>query len=419
MSRDFLEEWHWRQIVQDVTKEEEVRAYLKAEPRTVYAGFDPTADSLHVGSLLPLLALSRLQKAGHRPIVLVGGGTGLIGDPSGKQGERTLNSADVVAEWSDKLRRQMSRFVDFECGDLSVKMVNNYDWLSSLNTIEFLRDVGKHFAVGAMLGKESVRSRINREGAGISYTEFSYMILQAYDFLNLFREHGCSIQIGGSDQWGNITAGIDLIRRLESKPSYGITLPLVVKSDGTKFGKTEDGTVWLDAEKTSPYEMYQFWLNTADIDTGRFLRYFTFLSQEEVQALEKAIEEAPQKREAQRRLAEEVTALVHGKQSVLEAEQITAAFFKNDISSLNSELLKQVPKASLEGDEFSVLDLLTLAELAPSKGQARRLVKGGGVSVNGEKISDANAMFSRQNALFEQYFVVRKGKKNYQLLGWD
>ncbi len=419
MERNFLEEWHWRQIVQDVTKEDEVREYLKAEPRTVYAGFDPTADSLHVGSLMPLLALARLQKAGHRPVVLVGGGTGLIGDPSGKQGERSLNEADTVAEWSESLRVQMSRFVDFDCGDLSAKMVNNYDWLAKLNTIAFLRDIGKNFPVGAMMGKESVRSRIEREGGGLSYTEFSYMILQAYDFLQLYRDHGCTIQIGGSDQWGNITAGIELIRRLESRSSYGITLPLVMKSDGTKFGKTEEGTIWLDANKTSPYSMYQFWFNASDSDVGRFLRYFTFLSQEEILALDKAAEEEPHKREAQRRLAEEVTALVHGKKAVVEAEQITEAFFKNNIQSLSKDLLLQVPSLGIEGDEVNVVELLVQAELAPSKGQARRLVKGGGVQVNGVKITDADTSFSRKNSLFERFLLVRRGKKNYQLTAWN
>lgn len=424
MQLDFLEEWHWRQLIQDTTKEDELKEHLQTGPRTIYAGFDPTADSLHVGSLMPLLALRRLQLAGHQPIVLVGGGTGLIGDPSGKQGERSLNEAHTVATWSEALKQQMSRFLDFDCGENSAVMVNNYDWLSTLSTISFLRDIGKHFAVGSMLGKESVRSRIHREGAGISYTEFSYMILQAYDFLCLFRDHRCTLQIGGSDQWGNIVAGMDLVRRLESKPAFGLTLPLVVKSDGTKFGKTESGTVWLDPNKTSPYEMYQFWLNTSDDDTSRFLRYFTFLSREEIEALEISLRESPEKREAQRTLAREVTTLVHGKQAVTEAEQITEAFFSGGVHTLTQPLLRQAfqgaPKTLLAADETSIelLDLMVRSEMAPSKGQAKRLVQDGAITVNGQKIQDIQAKLQRNDALFGEFFVLRKGKKQYHLAAW-
>lgn len=425
MQLDFLEDWQWRQLIQDTTKEDELKTHIQTGSRTVYAGFDPTADSLHVGSLMPLLALRRLQLAGHRPIVLVGGGTGLIGDPSGKQGERTLSEQSTVAAWSEALRQQMSRFVDFDCGENSALMVNNYEWLSQLSTISFLRDVGKYFAVGNMLGKESVRSRIHREGEGISYTEFSYMILQAYDYLCLFRNHGCTLQIGGSDQWGNIVAGMDLVRRLEAKSVYGLTLPLVTKSDGTKFGKTESGTVWLDANKTSPYDMYQFFLNTADNDTGRFLRYFTFLSQEEITALEISLQKTPEKREAQRMLAREVTTLVHGKQAVTEAEQITEAFFSGGVHTLTQPLLRQAfqgaPKTLLPVEETSIdlLDLLVRSDIAPSKGQAKRLVQDGAIFVNGQKVQDIQAAFQRKDALFGEFFVLRKGKKQYHLVSWN
>ncbi|TNE45173.1 MAG: tyrosine--tRNA ligase [Deltaproteobacteria bacterium] len=425
MQLDFFEEWHWRTIIQNVTKEEEARGYMSETPRTIYCGFDPTADSLHVGSLMPLLALRRLQLAGHRPVVLVGGGTGLIGDPSGKKGERSLNEAETVAQWSDALREQMSQFVDFDCGDNSAVMVNNFDWLSGLSTIEFLRDVGKHFSVNAMMGKESVRARIQREGEGISYTEFSYMILQSYDFLRLLEDHNCTVQIGGSDQWGNITAGIDLIRRFGHEQAYGITLPLVVKADGTKFGKTEDGTIWLDPKKTSPYEMYQFWLNTADADVSKFLRYFTFLSKEEIEALDRSLEEAPEKREAQRTLAQEVTSLVHGEGAVEEAETITKAFFTNSLHTLSHSLMKQAfqgaPKTILTQDEESVelLDLLVRSELAPSKGRARRLVQDGAVSVNGEKVRDVQAFLQREDALHGEFLVIKKGKKNYHIAEWQ
>ncbi len=309
---DLFDELSWRGLVSDSTKPEELQRHLNTARRSAYVGFDPTADSLHVGSLLPLLALRRLQLAGHRPIVLIGGGTGLIGDPSGKLGERQLNPAAQVAEWAARLREQVQRFVDFDSGPAAAVLADNYEWLSELRVISFLRDVGKHFPLGAMIAKESVRSRMGRSEEGISYTEFSYQVLQAYDFMALFESHQCTLQLGGSDQWGNITAGIELIRRVKGEAAYGITLPLVAKSDGTKFGKTESGTVWLDRHKTSPYEMYQFWLNTTDEDVVLFLKYFTFLGREEIGALEAATRETPDRREAQRVLARQVTALVHG-----------------------------------------------------------------------------------------------------------
>src|SRR5689334_11616631 len=324
MRSDLLRDFERRELIADITTPEELDAHLASGSRTGYVGFDPTADSLHVGSLLPLLTLRRLQLAGHRPIVLVGGGTGLIGDPSGKAGERALNPKEQVAEWAERLKRQVRPFLDFDRGPHAAILADNYTWLSELDVIGFLRDVGKHFPVGAMLARESVKARMN---AGISYTEFSYQVLQAYDFMSLMLLHDCSIQLGGSDQWGNITAGVELIRRVHGRAAYGITLPLVTKSDGSKFGKTESGTVWLDPAKTSAYEMYQFWLNTPDADVVRFLRYFTFLPPERIEELAEATRTAAEKREAQRTLAREATALVHGDEATRKAEATSAARF--------------------------------------------------------------------------------------------
>src|SRR5512145_41930 len=302
MSTPVLQDFEQRGLIADVTTPAELGAHLADGPRTIYVGFDPTADSLHVGSLVPLLALRRIQQAGHRPIVLVGGGTGLIGDPAGKAGERALNPEEQVAAWADRLKTQVRPFLDFDLGPNAAIMVDNYEWLSRLELIPFLRDIGKHFSVGAMIARESVRARL---GAGISYTEFSYQVLQAYDFLALHDRHGCTVQMGGSDQWGNITAGTELIRRVRSTAAFGLTMPLVTKSDGSKFGKTETGTIWLDPARTSAYEMYQYWLNTADADVERFLKYFTFLSPGEIDEVVRQTQAAPEKREAQRVLAAE------------------------------------------------------------------------------------------------------------------
>src|SRR5437762_13284839 len=295
MRSNLLCDLQGRELIADVTTPDELDAYLLSGRRTAYVGFDPTADSLHVGSLLPLLALRRLQMAGHRPIVLIGGGTGLIGDPSGKAGERALSEQAQVAAWTERLKAQVSRLLDFGTGPTDAQLLDNYAWLAKLDVLDFLRDIGKEFSIGAMIAKESVRARMGRTDAGLSYTEFSYQILQAYDFLRLFQDHRCSMQIGGSDQWGNITAGIDLIRRKTGEAAYGLTLPLVMKADGTKFGKTEAGTIWLDASKTSPYEMYQFWLNTSDDDVISYLKYFSFCSLERIGELAGATKTAPEK----------------------------------------------------------------------------------------------------------------------------
>jgi tyrosyl-tRNA synthetase len=405
-----------RELIADLTTPDELDAHLASGSRTAYVGFDPTADSLHIGSLLPLLALRRLQVAGHRPIVLVGGGTGLIGDPSGKAGERALSPKDTVALWAERLKSQVRPFLDFDRGPHAALLVDNYSWLSQLDVIGFLRDIGKHFPVGAMLGRESVKARM---GAGISYTEFSYQVLQAYDFMSLMLLHDCTLQLGGTDQWGNITAGIELIRRMHGRAAYGVTLPLVTKTDGTKFGKTESGTVWLDPAKTSAYEMYQFWLNTADADVVRFLQYFTFLPLERIEALAQATRTVPDKREAQRVLAREVTALVHGEESVREAETISAALFSGDIASLREPQLEQatrgmpmseVPKADL--GQLAWSDLLVRVGLADSKRSARELLSGGAVQLNGRRLDPAAAP-SAEAALSGKYLILRKGKKTY------
>jgi tyrosyl-tRNA synthetase len=415
-----------RELIQDIASPEELDAHF-ADPagamRTVYVGFDPTADSLHVGSLLPLLALRRVQLAGHRPIVLVGGGTGLIGDPSGKTGERTLNPKDQVAAWAERLKGQVRPFLDFDGGRNAAVLADNYEWLSQLDLISFLRDIGKHFAVGAMIARESVRARMGRTDGGISYTEFSYQALQAYDFMNLLQHYDCTVQFGGSDQWGNITAGIDLIRRITGRAAYGLTLPLVTKTDGTKFGKTESGTIWLDAAKTSAYEMYQFWLNTADADVVRFLRYFTFLTAEAIASLKGQTEHAPEKRESQRVLAREVTGLVHGDAAVREAEAISAALFSGEVAALSERELDQAVRGlptteltSAELQSLSMPDVLVRSGLADSRRAARELLSGGAVQINGRRADASTAAVSRDAALFGRYVVLRKGKKTYHVL---
>ncbi len=381
MGSNLLNDFQHRELIVDVTTPDELAAHLASGRRTAYVGFDPTADSLHVGSLLPLLALRRVQLAGHRPIVLVGGGTGLIGDPSGKAGERALNPKEQVAEWAERLKRQVRPFLDFDRAPNAAILADNYAWLSELDVIGFLRDVGKHFPVGAMLARESVKARM---GAGISYTEFSYQVLQAYDFMSLMLLHDCSIQLGGSDQWGNITAGVELIRRVHARAAYGLTLPLVTKTDGSKFGKTETGTVWLDPAKTSAYEMYQFWLNTPDADVARFLRYFTFLPLEQIDELAEATRTAPEKREAQRILAREVTALVHGEEPMRKAEAVTAARFGGQSPGTDvADDLEDATRQPAEAAGWPLWKLIKQAGWVASTSEARRLIQQGGVEVDG------------------------------------
>ena len=405
MPTSVLSDFQQRGLVADVTSPAELDAHLVQASRAVYVGFDPTADSLHVGSLVPLLGLRRFQLAGHRPIVLVGKGTGLIGDPSDKAGERTLNAEDFVAACAARLKAQVRPFLDFDRGPHAAVLVDNYEWLSKLEVIPFLRDIGKHFGVGAMVGRESVRARL---GSGISFTEFSYQVLQAYDFLSLHERHDCTIQMGGSDQWGNITAGTELIHKVRGAQAFGLTLPLVVKSDGSKFGKSESGNVWLDPARTSAYEMYQFWLNTNDADAVRFLKIFTFLSMEEIEALARRVADVPEKRDAQRALAREVTRLVHGEAGLREAEQRTAALFGGrDASVKPDEEGGAVPGAVLpaEAAPRPVWKVLKEANLVPSTSEARRLIQQGGVEINQRRISDAG------EALGAGAYTIKLGKR--------
>lgn len=413
-----LEDLEYRGLVYQITDREGLQSKLEKERVVLYCGFDPTADSLHIGSLLPILTLRRFQLAGHRSIALVGGGTGLIGDPSGRSTERSLNTADTVAAWTDSLKRQLSRFLDFELADNPAKLVSNYDWLAPLDAISFLRDVGKHFTVNYMLGKDSVDSRLAN---GISFTEFSYMILQAYDFHRLHTEHNCSLQLGGSDQWGNITAGLDLIGKLGGGDAFGITMPLVTKSDGKKFGKSESGAIWLDRNKTSAYPFYQFWINTDDQDVVKFLKYFTFLTREQIAELEAEVNERPEKRVAQRELAREVTRLVHGEEAVASAENITQALFSGDVTQLNEaelvEALQDMPTTVLPDEpESGLIDLLVAVKAAPSRRQAKQDIESGAVYINGERMSGIDSALRAEQRLHGKYVVLRRGKKNYYLV---
>lgn len=424
-----ISELQARGLVSQLAGGQDLVEHLEAGSRTVYCGFDPTADSLHIGSLVPLLALRRFQLAGHKPIALVGGATGLIGDPSFKAEERRLNTPEVVAGWVERLKMQVARFIDFDAGNCSAEVVNNHDWMAGMNVLDFLRDIGKHFSVNAMIQKESVKQRIEREGAGISFTEFSYMILQSLDFAELYKRHNCTVQIGGSDQWGNITGGIDLTRRLHRQQVYGLTLPLVTKADGTKFGKTESGAVWLDPVRTSPYAFYQFWLNTADADVYKFLRYFTFLDLVAIKEIERADSEAPGRRSAQSILANEVTRLIHGEAGILAAERISQALFSGDISRLTDNDLAQLaldglPTYEVEGQSGLLAEILVGAGLAVTPrgevtlGQARKFIQEGAIQVNGVKVNDVGAVIHRESALHGRYHLVRRGKKQFSLLLW-
>lgn len=426
MSSELLADLRARDLIFQIAGEDAIDDWLSAEPRTLYCGFDPTADSLHIGSLVPLLVLRRFQQAGHRPIALVGGATGLIGDPSFKAAERQLNTPEVVAGWVEKIRGQVSQFVDFD-GEHPALVMNNLDWTADFNVLDFLRDIGKHFSVNNMIGKESVRQRLDREGAGISFTEFAYMILQSFDFSELFRLHGCGLQIGGSDQWGNITGGIDLTRRLHGEQVFGLTLPLVTKSDGTKFGKTESGTIWLDASRTSPYAFYQFWLSTADADVYRFLRFFTFLPVEEIAAIERADAEREGRPEAQRILAQEVTRLVHGDAGLEAAERITEALFSGDPGALGEADLEQLALDGLPCDRIQRTELPpTLSQLLAQVGvaagkQIKDALAREAVLVNGQAVAGGPTVtceeaLKPERALHGRFYLVRFGKKKYHLL---
>lgn len=422
---DLLKDLEARGLIYQKTAEDELYQHL-SQPRTIYCGFDPTADSLHLGHLVPLLVLRRFQEAGHTPIALVGGATGMIGDPSFKDAERQLNTPDVVAGWADKIRQQVSQFIQFEGVDNPAQVVNNLDWTADLNVLDFLRDVGKHFSVNAMVSKESVQQRLARGAEGISFTEFAYALLQGMDFAELNRRHSCTMQIGGSDQWGNIVGGIDLCRRQNQQQTFGLTVPLITKADGTKFGKTEGGAVWLDPNKTSPYAFYQFWLNTADADVYNFLHYFTFLSVEEIAAIKKTDEESGAKPQAQAILAEQVCRLVHGEEGLAAARRITDALFTGDESSLSIEDYQQLqqdglPATKLGGlAEQSITQLLTEAGMATSGKQVRDALQREAVLVNGEALSmednmQAEKVFAVERAHHGKYYVVRLGKRKHHL----
>lgn len=422
-TNELLQDLKARGLIAQCTADEELAEHLSTDCRTLYCGFDPTADSLHIGSLVPLLVLKRFQQAGHKPLALVGGATGLIGDPSFKAAERQLNTSDIVGDWVNKIRTQVSAFVEFTEEKNGAEVVNNLDWIGEINVIEFMRDIGKHFSVNAMIQKESVKQRIDREGSGISFTEFSYMLLQSYDFAALNKAKECTLQIGGSDQWGNITGGIDLTRRMNRNKVFGLTLPLVTKSDGTKFGKTESGTIWLDPSKTSPYAFYQFWLGTADADVYNFLRFFTFLSVDEIAAIEESDKSVQGRPAGQGVLAKEVTRLVHGEEGLASSIRITEALFSGDLASLTETDLAQLaqdglPTTELEASEQTIVEVLTQSELAKSNKMAREFIGNGAVSVNGEKVADSEVVLKKEDALFGKYSVIKRGKKLFNLYVW-
>jgi len=417
----FIDELRWRGLLTQVSDEQGLLEYLDSGCQSLYCGFDPTADSLHVGSLVPLLALRRFQLRGHRPLLLLGGATGMIGDPSGRDDERSLNAGETVSNWVQALREQVSGFLEFDTkNDGAAKIVNNLDWTHDLPVIDFLRDIGKHFSVNSMIQRDSVKSRLERANEGISYTEFSYMLLQAMDFLRLAQNEDCLLQIGGSDQWGNIVSGIDLIRRHTGKSAFAFTMPLVTKADGTKFGKSAAGAVWIDPKKTSPYAFYQFWLNTADADVVKFLKLFTFLPQGEIESLEVEIQDRPELRQAHKKLAQEVTTIVHGEQAVVAAERISAALFAGDAGQLLESDLRELQQDGMPCTSCvagtGLLTAMVEAGLAKSTGEARKLIQANGIKVNGDSIDDVGRDLTFEDALFKSFHLLRKGKKNYHLI---
>lgn len=416
---DLYRELTWRGLVSDGT--EGVEEVLAKEKVTGYIGFDPTASSLHAGNLLVMLALARLQRCGHTPIALVGGGTGLIGDPGGKSAERQLLSREQVESNVAGIRAQLARVLDFETPTNPARLVNNADWLTGLKAIDFMRDVGKHFTVNALMAKESIKRRVEGEG-GISYTEFSYVLLQAYDFLELHDRFGCTLQMGGSDQWGNITAGMDLIRRTRGGRAHGLVMPLMTTASGTKFGKTESGAIWLDPERTSPYEFYQFWLNTDDRDAIPYLKYFTFLGRDEIGELEAVTGREPERRQAQRVLAQEVTRLVHGDAALKEAQSSAEKLFSGDVRAMSASELLQVfgsvpsSRTARRIDGWLATEFLTSTGVTSSKGEAARLIRSGGIYVNGERLGDEKARLMPADAIQGQYFLIRRGKRDNFLI---
>ena len=419
-----LEDLKWRGLLADCTDAPEL-AKKVSTPVTLYCGFDPTADSLHVGNLVPLLALRRFQLLGHHPIAVAGGATGSIGDPSGKTQERQLLTKEILERNVASVKEQLKRLLDFETKTNPARLVDNASWTAKVSYLDFLRDIGKHFSVNQMIAKESVRARMEDREVGISYTEFSYMLLQAFDFLKLHEQYGCELQIGGSDQWGNITAGIDLIRKKLGKTAYGLTLPLITNADGTKFGKTEAGAVWLDPKRTSVYKFYQFWVNTDDRDVIRYLKYFTFLSRDEITALEKKHAENPGAREAHKALAKAATDLIHGESATAETTRASEILFGGELKGVAentfNEILgeaptKEIEKSKLGGAGLPLVELLVHAGLCSSKGQARKDIEGGGVNVNNVREAGASRVVTSNDLLFGKHILLRKGKKNYVVL---
>ncbi|MBP3033612.1 tyrosine--tRNA ligase [Staphylococcus warneri] len=419
MTNALIEDLKWRGLIYQQTDEAGIEELLNKEQVTLYCGADPTADSLHIGHLLPFLTLRRFQEHGHRPIVLIGGGTGMIGDPSGKSEERVLQTEEQVEANVQGISNQMHKLFEFGT-DKGAVLVNNKDWLGQISLISFLRDYGKHVGVNYMLGKDSIQTRLEH---GISYTEFTYTILQAIDFGHLNRELNCKIQVGGSDQWGNITSGIELMRRMYGQTeAYGLTIPLVTKSDGKKFGKSESGAVWLDADKTSPYEFYQFWINQSDEDVIKFLKYFTFLSKEEINQLEQSKEEAPHKREAQKALAENVTRFIHGEDALNDTIRISQALFSGDLKSLSAKELKEgfkdVPQVELSKNTTNIIDALIETGIGSSKRQAREDVNNGAIYINGERQQDVNYELTDEDKIEGAFTIIRRGKKKYFMVNY-
>ncbi|ASE59132.1 tyrosine--tRNA ligase [Staphylococcus saprophyticus] len=419
MTNALLEDLKWRGLIYQQTDESGIENILNKEQVTLYCGADPTADSLHIGHLLPFLTLRRFQEHGHRPLVLIGGGTGMIGDPSGKSEERTLQTEAQVETNVQGINKQMHKIFEFDT-EKGAKLVNNKDWLGQISLIDFLRDYGKHVGVNYMLGKDSIQTRLEH---GISYTEFTYTILQAIDFGHLNRTYNCKVQVGGSDQWGNITSGIELMRRMYGQTeAYGLTIPLVVKSDGKKFGKTEGGAVWLDAAKTSPYEFYQFWINTTDDDVIKFLKYFTFLEQEEIEALEKSLNEAPHLREAQKALAENVTRFIHGQDALDDAIRISQALFAGDLQSLSASELKEgfkdVPQVELSSETRNIVEVIVETGISSSKRQAREDVNNGAIYINGIRQQDVNYELTSEDKIENEFTIIRRGKKKYFMVNY-
>lgn len=423
LKSELFDDLSWRGLIYQTTDDQRIPAWLAEQPRTVYAGFDPTADSLHVGSLLPLLMLRRFQRAGHRVIALAGGATGMIGDPSGKSEERNLLDNEQLQRNVAGIEQQMQSILDFD-GDNPARLVNNLDWMSRFSYLDFLRDVGKNFPVNVMLARDSVKNRLESE-AGISYTEFSYMLLQAFDFVHLHNEYGCDMQVGGSDQWGNITAGIDLARRMKGVPLYGLTNPLLVKSDGTKMGKTESGAIWISAARTSPYQFYQYWINTPDDDVSKCLRFLTDLTRPEIEELDAAREQAAHEKASQKALAESMTRLLHGNEGLERARKATQVLFGEEIANINDaelgEIFADVPSceidsARLGGEGWPLVEALVESGLAKSKGEARRTVEQGGGYINNRRVEDVNHRLTPADLASASMIVLRSGRRKYAVL---